>query len=265
MSYFDTETAVIARGDIWEGHISGAWNIGDNPNGGYMLSVLLRAVGEVIEHPDPLSITAHFLRPGVPDEPCQVHVDVLKRGRMLTTVSASLVQRDKTALQVLLAMGDLGQSVGVSDQISIPAPELPAPDACVPRSGAAQGIDLPLMDRVEVRLHPDQAQAGQAGAAEISGWIRQADGAPTSALMLPLFADAFPPSPFGLLGVVGWVPTLELTVHVRRRPAPGWIKGQLKTADLAGGRMIESGALWDADDRLVAQCRQLGLVMNRSD
>lgn len=266
MSDFVKETAVVAHDDGgWAGHVSGAWNIGTNPNGGYLISILLAAIARAVEHPDPLSITAHFLRPGIPDEPCDVRVEVLKRGRMLTTVSASLRQRDKTALQVMVAMGDLDAQVGVADELTISAPDLPSPEDCIARSGAAQGIDLPLMERVEVRLHPEQARAGQAGAAQISGWIRLADGTHSSATMLPLFADAFPPSPFGLLGVVGWVPTLELTVHVRRRPAPGWIKGLLETKDLAGGRMIESGLLWDSDNRLVAQSRQLGLVMNRSD
>jgi len=76
-----------------------------------------------------------------------------------------------------------------------------------------------------------------------------------------LFADAFPPSLFGSLGVVGWVPTIELTVHVRRRPAPGWILGRFATRDLGGDRMIEDGQLWDETGALVARSRQLGLLL----
>ena len=78
-----------------------------------------------------------------------------------------------------------------------------------------------------------------------------------------LFCDTFPPSPFGQLGVVGWVPTVELTVHVRRRPEPGWILGRFRTDDLEQGRMIESGELWDSTGQLVAECRQIGLVMQQ--
>ena len=65
---------------------------------------------------------------------------------------------------------------------------------------------------------------------------------------------------FGLLGMVGWVPTIELTVHVRRRPSPGWMLGRFTANDLVDGRLIEDGALWDAAGNLVAQCRQLSLV-----
>jgi acyl-CoA thioesterase len=56
------------------------------------------------------------------------------------------------------------------------------------------------------------------------------------------------------------VPTVELTIHVRRRPAPGWILGQFRTEDLSEGRMIENGLLWDSTGQLVAQARQLALV-----
>jgi acyl-CoA thioesterase len=65
---------------------------------------------------------------------------------------------------------------------------------------------------------------------------------------------------FGRIGATGWVPTVELTVHLRRRPAPGWILGQFRTSDLADGRMIEDGMLWDETGRLIAQARQLALV-----
>jgi acyl-CoA thioesterase len=56
------------------------------------------------------------------------------------------------------------------------------------------------------------------------------------------------------------VPTIELTVHVRRRPAPGWMLGQFRTLDLIDGRLIEDGVLWDSAGNLVAQSRQLALV-----
>ena len=73
-------------------------------------------------------------------------------------------------------------------------------------------------------------------------------------------ADAFPPAVFGLLGPVGWVPTIELTVHLRRRPSPGWLLGEFWSEDLSDGRVLEDGALWDASGHLVAQSRQLALV-----
>ena len=57
----------------------------------------------------------------------------------------------------------------------------------------------------------------------IRGWLRLADGREPDPLMLLLARDALPPVAFDL-GLSGWTPTLELTVHVRARPAPGWLR-----------------------------------------
>jgi acyl-CoA thioesterase len=263
--HFDTETAVeqIADGR-WRGQIAGDWNIGDNPNGGYLLSVAVQALAATLPHPDPVSTTTHFLRPGVADAPCDIEVELIRSGRTLSTARATLSQQGKTRLAVLASFGDLSESAGIDAKLQIPAPDLPDPADCVPRSGDAQGITLPILSRLDTRLHPQQALAGQAGKAEVSGWIRFIDGRESDTQSLPLFTDTFPPSPFGLLGAIGWVPTIELTVHVRRKPAPGWIAARFVTEDLQQGRMLESGALWDSQGELVAQSRQLGLVMARS-
>ena len=80
-------------------------------------------------------------------------------------------------------------------------------------------------------------------------------------MSLPLFSDAFPPSLFAKFGRVGWVPTIELTVHARRRPTDGWCQARFECDDLVGGRMIETGTLWDSVGRVVARSRQLGLLL----
>jgi hypothetical protein len=68
--------------------------------------------------------------------------------------------------------------------------------------------------------------------------------------------DGLPPVTFDL-GLFGWAPTLELSVHVRARPAPGWLRVRHETRNLAGGMFEEDCQVWDAADRLVAQSRQL--------
>lgn len=262
MHDFDRETLVeTLEAGHWQGTLAPAWNIGDNPNGGYMAACCTSALVQELPHPDPLSLTTHFLRPGVPGEPFQVYTEVVKTGRSMSMARASFWQSEQCRLQMLTTFGDLTQTVGVDTEVTVPPPELPPPEACPLRSGQAQGIDLPLLDRLEIRLHPEQAKAGEYPRMEVSGWIRASDSRAPDTRLLPVFADAFPPSPFAQLGVVGWVPTVELTVHVRRRPEPGWIRAQFLTEDLHHGRMVESGRLWDSAGNLVAQSRQLGLVM----
>jgi len=246
---------------VFSSRVSQDWNIGDNPNGGFLVSIALRALAEVVEHPHPLSVTTHFLRPGVPEETCEIYVRLIRHGRTLSTASAQLIQQGKPRIEVIAAFGDLSRSVGTTETLSIEKPDLPDPETCVPRTGSTQGIELPLTQSLDVRLHPAQVVPGSFPRAEVSGWIRFADGREPDAHALQLFVDAFPPSAASLLGKVGWVPTLELTTHVRALPSAGWIGGRFVTSDLAGGRMIESGALWDSNGTLVAQSRQLGMVM----
>lgn len=260
MKQFDLETAVSARGDArFAGRVHAAWNIGANPNGGYLIALVLQALREALpDHPDPLSVTVHYLRPGLADQECDIDVSVLRTGRTLSTVRATLRQGGESRLEVLAAMGSLA---GEADPlITLPPPACPPPDQCVGRSAAEQGVVLPLLSRLDIRLHPDEARAGAAGRAQVTGWIRFHDGRDPDALGSVLFADAFPPAVFGLLGLVGWVPTVELTVHVRRRPAPGWVLGQFRAHDLRDGRLIEDGALWDNQGNLIVQSRQLALV-----
>jgi acyl-CoA thioesterase len=259
MHHFDTDTAMHACGEgRFRGHVHGAWNIGLNPNGGYLLALVASAMRQAAPHPDPLSITAHYLQPGLPDQDAEVTVSVLRSGRRMSHLQAVLHQQGQARLSVVAVMGVLADAGPAT--LALPAPALPAPEHCVARSGGAQGVALPILDRLDVRLHPDEAQPGAAGKAQVSGWIRLRDGRPPDGLASLLFADAFPPPVFGLLGMVGWVPTVELTVHLRCRPVAGWMQGLFRSADLIDGHLIEDGALWDAEGRLVLQSRQLALV-----
>ena len=75
-------------------------------------------------------------------------------------------------------------------------------------------------------------------------------------LALLFVVDALPPVTFDL-GLPGWAPTVQLSVHVRARPAPGWAILRHATRNLAGGLFEEDCEVWDSSGRLVAQSRQL--------
>ena len=164
---------------------------------------------------------------------------------------------------MLATFGDLDAEVGIGPPLHPPAPPIPPPDHCPSRAELDQGVALPILDRLDIRIDPSCVAGAGSDRAVMAGWIRLRDDTAPSALSLPLFADSFPPSLYTLVGRVGWVPTLELTVHVRRRPVEGWIKARFECDDLAGGRMIESGTLWDESGAVVARSRQLGLLRSR--
>jgi hypothetical protein len=261
---FDAHVAVAAEGEgRYRADLAPGWVIGAGVNGGYQLAVIGNAIGAALpEKPDPIAMSAYFLSPGAPG-PAHVEVDVRRDGRTVSTVAADLVQGGDTRIAVLATYGDLGSRDG---EVATTAPEieLPPVEECVPNSLAPPEFrsGAPLLDRIDVRFHPDQvgwAVGKPGGDGVISGWFRLADGREPDPLELLMVVDALPPVTFEL-GRMGWAPTLELTAHVRARPAPGWLKVRHLTRNLAGGLFEEDCEVWDSAGRLVAQSRQLALV-----
>ena len=263
MGHFEQETRLRLHSDgHWQGALSDQWNIADNPNGGYMMAVAMRALSTCFpDHRQPLSVTTHYLRPGLAGEPCRVETEIIRRGRTMCTGRARLIQNHKIRLEIMAVFGFEGEGKLTEPPLTVAKPDIPDPEACIQRSGGEQGIELPILNRLDIRLPPEQVLAGAVGQAKISGWVRFADAQPVDCLALLMFVDTFVPSIFGLFGSVGWIPTVELTVHIKRPPSPGWILGEFETEDLQDGRIIENAALWDQSGHLVAQSRQLALFL----
>jgi hypothetical protein len=119
------------------------------------------------------------------------------------------------------------------------------------------------MGRVDVRLHPDDvafARDRPSGRAVVRGWFGLLDDEPLTGLGVLVGADAFPPPVFNTDLPIAWTPTVELTVHVRARPAGRWLACAFRTRFVAAGYLEADGELWDAGGHLVALSRQLALV-----
>ena len=94
---------------VYSGRLDHEWAIGDIPQGGYSLSVLLtaimdymrrpeHAVKDSLRHPDPMHLSAAYLVATQADHPCQIHMTVMKRGKTLTTLEARLTQEASNSL-----------------------------------------------------------------------------------------------------------------------------------------------------------------------
>jgi hypothetical protein len=258
---FAAATAVTPRADgRWAAVVQPGWDIAGNANGGYLLAIAGRALTRATGRPHPLTTTAHYHRPGLAG-PVTVDVTPVNASRRFTTASAILGREGAPILTVLSTLGDLGQTAG-PELVTAGPPALPPPSACVPVV-AGELFPPPFVDRVEVRLHPDDApfrDGSPAGVARMRGWFRLRDGEPVDAVALLCAADAFPPTVFNVDLPIGWTPTLELTVHVRAVPAPGWLACGFVSRNVAGGFLEADGEIWDPAGRLVAQSRQLALV-----
>ncbi|MFF3308864.1 thioesterase family protein [Streptomyces sp. NPDC002952] len=267
-SEFDRDTAVTLREPgVYDIDLSAGWTIISAVNGGYLLAVLGRALGDALPHSDPFTISAHYLTASQPG-PAVVRTEVVRTGRTLSTGQASLFQyddegREVERIRVLASYGDLG---ALPDDVRTTArpPAIPPMEQCFgPQDGPAPvpGSSA-ITDRLMLKLDPATlgwALGSPSGKGEMRSWFGLADGRDHDPLSLLLAVDALPPTAFEL-GLSGWVPTVELTVHVRSRPAPGPLRVSITTRNLAGGFLEEDAEVWDSADRLVAQSRQLARV-----
>ena len=262
----DRDTAVTRTGPgRWRGRVSERWSIGPYPNGGYVLLIALAAIREELPHPDPFTVTAHYLSPPAHDD-VDVEVEVIRSGRAHSTAMARMLQQGKERVRILANYGDHSRSQGPT-AIQAQPPAMPPPEECEGRGGRPNGpmpngLVAAIRDRIEVRAAPGTfgwLGGERTGRAEIGGWVRFADGRPVDTHALPLIADALPPAIFDV-SPSGWVPTLELTVHVRARPAPGWMRCWFRTRFLVNGYLEEDGEVWDERGTLVALSRQLARV-----
>ncbi len=273
-SEFDRDTATTRRPGERGSHdaaLSGGWTIVRAVNGGYLLAVAARALAAELPHHDPFTLTAHYLTPGEPG-PAVVRTEVIRTGRTMSTGTARLLQTgpDGREVERLRVTGFYGDLDALPDDVRTTAKPIAIPpyEQCL-GADAAPG-DRPviagsteILDRLDLRLDP--ATAGWAvgspsGRGEMRGWLGFADGRDHDPFSLLLAVDALPPTAFDL-GLHGWVPTIELTVHVRARPAAGPLRVGVATRNLAGGLLEEDAEVWDSADRLVAQSRQLARVL----
>ncbi|SCF57808.1 thioesterase family protein [Streptomyces sp. Ncost-T10-10d] len=264
-SEFDRDTAVTRREEgVYDAELSAGWTIIHAVNGGYLLAMLGRALGEALPHPDPFSVSAHYLTASVPG-PAVIRTQTVRTGRTLSTGQASLFQyaEDGTEVERIRVIATYGDLDALSDEVRTSAkpPAIPPPAHCLgPGDGPAPipGSSA-ITERLDIKLDPATigwAVGAPSGKGEMRGWFGLADGRDADPLSLLLTVDALPPTSFEL-GLKGWTPTIELTTHIRCRPAPGPLRVSITTRNLAGGFLEEDADVWDSADRLVAQSRQL--------
>ncbi len=252
------------------GEFTDDWLIGHAVNGGVALAMAGSALAAELGgtgHPDPFVISAYYLAASSPG-PVTVHTETVRTGRQVATGEVSLWQDgpDGEPVQKVRALATYGSLDSLPDDVRTAAepPPMPGPEDCTKAldapAEAIRGVNI--LHQLDLRIDP--ATAGWAvgrpsGRGQLRGWLRMPDGREPDPYLLLMAVDAMPPVAFDL-GVTGWAPTVELTAHVRARPAPGWLQIVTSSRNLAGGFLEEDADVWDSTGRLVAQARQLARV-----
>ena len=261
MAYeFDRDTHVERVGaGTYRARLTDRWNtLGGRPNGGYVLGACMRALGDAIAVPDPLAVSAFFLRPAAPG-PVSIATEVVRTGRRLSTGEVRLLQDEKEVLRAIASFTDLAQAGGRTVLLS-PPPDLPGVEDAIDLLGGRSIPEITIVDRYDYRVAaiPGWVQGKPTGDASMQFWLRFRDERPVDTLALVAMVDAAWPAVLEL-GEAG-SSTVELTVHVRARPRPGWLACRVKTRYVIGGYHEENFEIWDGEGNLVAQSRQLALL-----
>jgi acyl-CoA thioesterase len=261
---FDSETGLEPVGDgIWQGEIAEGWDTPRGPLGGYVMAIMMRGLELATDDPErqARSVTMHFLR--VPEAgPVTVRATLERQGRSLSTLSGRLEQDGKLIGLGLGAYSKPWEGPLLDD---LPMPEVPAPDAPEAPKDSRRGTKPPpFMGRLAMQSRFGDPPFSGSGNGESGGWmgLREADR-PIDARAIAVIADAWWPAPWPRLKEFAPAPTVDLTLHIRSPlPVEGpMLLGRFHNHYVRDGFFDEDGAMWAPDGTLVAQSRQLGLLL----
>lgn len=261
---YDTDTRVepIAGDEgAFAATVSDRWGaLSGTANGGYLLAVCLQALRRTQPFPDPLVASAFYLRPGLPG-PAEIRTELVRRGRRTATSEARLLQNGSEVVRALATFTDLRQPAGSGRTlVRNGKPALPPPDELpdLLAGGSLPGVSITEMVEYRMPRQPGWLRGQPSGDPSAEFWLRFRGGREPDLPSLALLVDAAAPVVLEL-GETGSA-TLELTVHLRAHPAPGWLACRAQTRHVIGGYHEEDFELWDSAGRLVAQSRQLALL-----
>lgn len=249
--------------------ISDPWMLRVVPQGGIVAAVAEAAMRAVLDEPEQQlrTITSFFVGK-VEAGPVEVDVELLRRGRSMSQVRASV--RNPGAAAGLTATAVYGARRDGFEFVDVAFPEVEGPDELRGyRDPIPDGVDfepsppLPFWDQV-LECRPATGRAPwdpfEPGPAEIAYWYRfdsppvGADGALDAAGLL-VAADTMPGA---ISQRIGWEdrpwfgPSLDLTLHVLGPAAPGWLLVHNRARAAGDGYASVESVLWDPTTRTPA-------------
>lgn len=286
---FDRDTAVreLHRSEPGEqpvqvdfaADISPDWRAGRGPHGGYIAAMLMRALIETVADPlrAPRSLTIHYARAPRPG-PVSIVTSIERAGRSLSTLSARMEQDGKL---ITLALAAFSVPWSAQQILELPMPDV-APADPVRQAGVPLFAGAPPFTRhiVVQRRTGAVPFTGSDAPMEIGAWLGLAEPRTIDPISLAFFSDALFSPPFIRLSDPATTPTIDLTVHFRTPLAPADAHDTARDGDVSRGLPLdelcfarfrsglvqdgffeEDGVIWAADGTVLAQSRQLGIVM----
>ncbi|KAL4081213.1 thioesterase-like superfamily-domain-containing protein [Scleroderma citrinum] len=245
------------------------------PQGGYALGTVVEAciqhqASGGSPHTDPIHVTAHFLR-ATNIGPGDVHIKLIKSGKMFTNLQAELVQKNTVKITAHIIFGDISPQPAAAIQRTLVSPSPYArrlPLHCHPSEATLSEIRPAFTFRSQMHWSVDEAIVARnqpdnptrttsetvgGGGVEWGAWCElsnEGDKLRTSAI--PFFGDNFmnlpmllPESEPGHIGSSrSWFPTIIMTIEFKSR-----IPSSADFSDRTVGIYFESRFLHDPQAR----------------
>lgn len=250
--------------DAFEAEVAPGWQVVRGPHGGYLTSIILRALTERLsDQGRPIrSFTTHFI--AAPEEgPVRIVTRLERAGRSMSFLSARMEQSGTTMATSQAAFSEPWEGFSFDDTTM---PEAPAPADAIEVPQEGPGIP-PFLKNLDMRFclgHPPLLLGAEE--AVIGGWYRLREPQTIDAVVAATLLDAWAPPVFARATEQIVCPTIDLTMHFRSAlPLDGaspedYYLGRFSSTLGRDGLFEEDGSLWAADGTLVAQSRQLALA-----
>lgn len=269
MSRFDEDIALTKSA---EGHyrveIQDTWSVTVGPNGGYIGAILLNAMLEELGDRDRQvrSITFHFLSPSKPGMAI-LEARTEKLGRSLATLTSKLVQNDRVLAMALATFAPSREQVSFRD---FTMPDVAAADEIdsSERMNEQMQGHVPFRDHYDQRLAIGPIPPATSSKARVGGWTRFRESRMMDCLAIVAISDSWFPGIFVReLPESVHAPTIDHSVHffsslpLPSMKAEDFVLVEFTTEIVQEGYLQEDGRIWSPSGELIAQSRQLAVVV----
>lgn len=275
MNQFDQDISLTSLSDgNYSVAVPDTWTVNVGPNGGYIGAVLLNAMMEELfektgdNSRQVRSITFHFLSPPV-SGPASLHVVTDKIGRSLATLTARLIQQERVVAMALATFAPAREQLSFRE---FNMPEVPAPED-IPES---QRMNPDMMGHSPFRDHYDQRLTigpippATSPVTRVGGWTRFKYPRIVDSLAIIAISDSWFPSIFAKdLPESVHAPTIDHSVHfftslpLDSMTDEDFVLVEFTTDIVQEGFLQEDGRIWSPEGELIAQTRQLAVLLTR--
>ena len=245
--------------------------VGNTPHGGYLTSVMQKAISLSMPHSHLINSNTLYLDRTEPRE-ISIKVEKIRESRGSSVGQVSLIQDDKLRCMMTGICSDFHYMNGVNDLQTHP-PKIfnEERDSFVSLNfdNKEESITPSFIKQTKCEIAIKHAwwlknEADLGDEARCSGFISMDDEIPNQ-FVLSFYSDFFPPVVMNKYGPLGWVPTLSLTTNIRQLPTTSELFMDVIAKDLNKGFFEQDCQIWDLNKNLVATSRQLTRILKSEE